>query len=170
MLVKKENPMRLTVLFAALGAAPAAATDLRFDAAPTEMCLAAVSDDAQAYGCVGRAATACMEQPGGETTVGMGFCLDAELDLWDGKLNGAYQALRADLTAQDAGRTNAAISLSDSARDMQRAWIGFRDARCSFEAAQWQGGTGCSPAFLGCTMQMTAEQTLYLWSVLHGAR
>lgn len=162
--------MRLTILLAALIAVPATAAEFRFDPAPTERCLATLSDDAQGYDCIGRAATACMEQPGGETTIGMGFCLDAELGLWDDKLNGAYQALRADLTAQDADRTNAAISLSDSARDMQRAWIGFRDARCSFEAAQWQGGTGSSPAFLGCAMNMTAEQTLYLWSVLHGAR
>ncbi|MGY6706450.1 lysozyme inhibitor LprI family protein [Roseinatronobacter sp.] len=162
--------MRLTILLAALIAVPVSAADFSFDPAPTELCLAAVSDDAQGYDCIGRAATACMEQPGGDTTIGMGFCLDAELDHWDGRLNGAYQALRADLTAQDADRTNAAISLSDSARDMQRAWIGFRDARCSFEAAQWQGGTGASPAFLGCAMTMTAEQTLYLWSVLQGAR
>lgn len=162
--------MRLTILLAALIAVPATAAEFSFDPAPTEQCLATLPDDAQGYDCIGRAATACMEQPGGETTIGMGFCLDAELGLWDDKLNGAYQALRADLTAQDADRTNAAISLSDSARDMQRAWIGFRDARCSFEAAQWQGGTGSSPAFLGCAMTMTAEQTLYLWSVLHGAR
>ncbi|MGP9788447.1 lysozyme inhibitor LprI family protein [Roseinatronobacter sp. NSM] len=162
--------MRLIGCLITLMAAPAAATGLRFDATPTEICLADVSDGAQSYECIGRAATDCMKQPGGETTVGMGFCLDAELNLWDGKLNGAYQALRADLTAQDAGRGDAAISLSESARDMQRAWIGFRDARCSFEAAQWHGGTGASPAFLGCAMTMTAEQTLYLWSLLHGAR
>ncbi|MDD7970119.1 lysozyme inhibitor LprI family protein [Roseinatronobacter alkalisoli] len=162
--------MRLMMLFAAAMTCPAAAQDLRFDAGPTDICLAGLSDNAQAHDCIGRAATACMEQAGGYTTVGMGFCLDAELSLWDGKLNDAYRTLRADLSAQDGTRADAAISLSDSARDMQRAWIGFRDARCSFEAAQWQGGTGASPAFLGCAMQMTAEQTVYLWAVSQGAR
>ncbi|MFT5363966.1 MAG: hypothetical protein ACI9VX_001592 [Dinoroseobacter sp.] len=45
---------------------------------------------------------------------------------------------------------------------MQRAWIEYRDATCSYEAAQWGGGTGAGPAFAGCLTRLTAEQALYL--------
>jgi uncharacterized protein YecT (DUF1311 family) len=52
-------------------------------------------------------------------------------------------------------------------RDMQRAWIGFRDATCAFERAYWGGGTGGGGtggglAQVSCLMQMTGEQALYL--------
>lgn len=162
--------MRFAVPLAACLALPVAAQEMGFDPAPTETCLAGITDGAQAYDCIGRAAYACMAQPMGETTLGMGFCLDAELTFWDNKLNAAYQTLRTDFATQDQSRPHAALPLAEGLRDMQRGWIGFRDARCSFEAAQWHGGTGASPAYLGCAMQMTGEQTVYLWSVHEGAR
>lgn len=149
---------------------PLAAQELQFDPASLDACLESISDGAQSNDCIGLAAAACMGQPMGQTTPGMGFCLGAEHDLWDAKLNAAFQTLRADYAAQDADRFEGAPALAEALRDMQRGWIAFRDARCSFEAAQWYGGTGSSPAFLGCVMQMTAEQTLYLWSFLQGAR
>ncbi|TVP72060.1 MAG: DUF1311 domain-containing protein [Rhodobacteraceae bacterium] len=151
-------------------AAPGLASDLVFDPDPTLSCLQQVSDGAQSYDCIGLAASACMAQPMGETTVGMSFCLGEEFDLWDAKLNDAYQMLRADYAAQDAARFEGAPAMVAQLRDMQRAWIGFRDARCGFEAAQWHGGTGASPSFLGCVMQLTADQTLYLWSVFQGGQ
>lgn len=155
------------VFLATLATLPVMAQDMRFDPAPTESCLAASGDGAQ--DCIGRAASACMAQPMGETTLGMGFCLDAELSLWDDKLNAAYQQLRGDYADRDSERMEGAPAMADALRDMQRGWIGFRDARCSFAAAQWEGGTGAGPAFLGCMMQMTAEQTLFLWSVADDA-
>jgi len=56
----------------------------------------------------------------------------------------------------------AAPAQAEALRDMQRAWIAFRDATCTYEASQWSGGTGQGPAYEGCVMRMTAEQTLYL--------
>lgn len=153
-----------------LSLSPLLAQDLEFDPAPLESCLAEQEDMAQSPDCVGLAASACMEQPMGETTPGMGFCLDAEYALWDAKLNEAYQFLRDEYQAQDADRFEGAPALGDALRDMQRGWISYRDARCEFEAAQWYGGTGSSPAFLGCMMQVTADQTLYLWSVFQAGR
>lgn len=153
-----------------LSLAPLAAQDLTFDPAPLDACLADISDGVQSSDCIGRASSACMEQPMGETTPGMGFCLNAEYEIWDAKLNEAYQSLRAQYQEQDADRFEGAPSLADALRDMQRGWIGYRDARCEFEAAQWAGGTGASPAYLGCIMQVTADQTVYLWSVLHDGR
>ena len=160
----------LLMAIVALGTTPLAAQDLQFDPAPLDTCLAELEDAAQAADCIGRASSVCMEQPMGESTPGMGFCLDAEYALWDAKLNEAYQFLRTEYQAQDADRLEGAPALADALRDMQRGWIGFRDARCEFEAAQWYGGTGASPAFMGCVLQVTAEQTLYLWSVFHAGR
>lgn len=154
--------MRHVVLITALFGPPLSAQDLQFDRTAAEICLHAASDRAEAHDCIGRAASACMAQPMGETTVGMGFCLDSELSLWDEMLNAAYRARRADYEARDTGRIEGAPPLADTLRDMQRQWIGFRDARCSFEAAQWHGGTGAGPALLGCMLQVTAEQALYL--------
>lgn len=159
----------LAPLFA-LAALPVQADELSFDPAPLDICLSEIEDGAQSYDCIGRASTACMEQPFGFTTPGMAFCLGEEYELWDSKLNEAYQTLRAQYQREDSDRMEGAPSLADALRDMQRGWIGFRDARCGFETAQWHGGTGSSPAFLGCMMQMTAEQTLYLWAAFQGIR
>ena len=154
----------------ALGTMPVAGQEMRFDPTPLETCLASLEDPAASPDCIGRAAYGCMEQPMGETTPGMAFCLEGEFDQWDVKLNEAYQALRSGYLEQDENRLQGAPALADALRDMQRGWISFRDARCGFETAQWHGGTGSSPAFLGCMMQMTAEQTIYLWSVFHAGR
>jgi uncharacterized protein YecT (DUF1311 family) len=51
-------------------------------------------------------------------------------------------------------------------REMQRAWIPFRDARCGFEMSLWGGGTGGGPAYAECLMIVTAEQALYLETAL----
>ena len=51
---------------------------------------------------------------------------------------------------------------AEALRDMQRAWITFRDAACDYERSQWGGGTGGGPATLACLMRMTGEQALLL--------
>ena len=143
-------------------AGPVAAQDLVFSAAITESCLA--SGEAEA--CVGEAAVACMEQSdGGQTTVGMGGCLDKELTYWDGQLNAAYRAVMARAKAVDAEMQDLGATVSSQAKAllaMQRAWIVFRDEKCSYERSQWGGGTGGGPATLDCLMQETARQTFYL--------
>lgn len=148
-----------------LGLSPLAAQELQFDPLPLDTCLAAQDGVGQSGQCIGRAASICMEQPLGHTTPGMAFCLGEEYDLWDAKLNEAYVSLRADYKQQDVERFEGAPSLADALRDLQRGWISFRDGRCAFETAQWYGGTGASPAFLSCMLQLTADQTIYLWSV-----
>ena len=138
---------------------PAHAQEMRFDPAPTEACLAAQAGDPAS--CIGHAADACMlENPQGETTIGMGFCLSQEWRWWDARLEGVYGALM-DLHRQtDAGGT--APSLTDSLTAMQRAWIAYRDAACAYERAQWDGGTGGGPATAACLMRLTGVQALEL--------
>ena len=150
----------------ALLATPVAAQDLQYSDQATLQCLQAAVGLSDKGGCIGLSADACMEAtPDGGTTVGMGYCLDRELAFWDGMLNQVYDTVRAKARAVDAEmeEIGATVPKTEPAlRDMQRAWIPFRDATCDFERAQWGGGTGGGPATLSCLLRETAEQALYL--------
>ncbi|PJI92292.1 uncharacterized protein YecT (DUF1311 family) [Yoonia maricola] len=139
----------------ALGAVPAQAQDLVFSDIHTEACLQEALGAGERHACIGASANQCMTNtPGGESTVGMGGCLERERSYWDGRLNDVYQQLLAQ-QGDDAAVTN-------NLRAMQRAWITYRDARCDYEYVQWEGGTGGGPALLACLMQTTGEQVLVL--------
>mgnify|MGYP000170942360 CR=1 FL=1 len=101
----------------------------------------------------------------GGTTVGMGGCLDRERAFWDRVLNQNYalaQEKAREVDAENATLNVRLPKLITSLRDMQLAWIAFRDATCDFELAQWGGGTGGGPALTACLMRETGEQALYL--------
>lgn len=158
---------RLTLAaLAVLLAAPAAAQDIRFNITPTLACLGRAQTDAPGDpSCIGTAAEICMEvSDGGFSTVGMVACISRELDYWDARLNDSYQALRARHRADDADTANipGIPSMELALRDMQRAWIPFRDATCDYERSLWGGGTGGGPATAGCRMRLTGQQALYL--------
>ncbi|WP_299848608.1 lysozyme inhibitor LprI family protein [uncultured Roseovarius sp.] len=105
------------------------------------------------------------DSPGGDTTVGMGGCLDREWQYWDGRLNTAYKRQMGRAKAIDAEMADLGANVpsqSDALRDMQRAWIPFRDGKCGYEYSQWGGGTGGGPAITACMMVETGEQALYL--------
>lgn len=142
----------------------AVAQDMVFDPAPTEACLAAAPADLAS--CVGHAADACMaENPQGDTTMGMSFCLSQEWEWWDARLNAAYAALMEKHEAGDAQVKAEGLevaSVAEALRAMQRAWIVYRDAACDYERAQWAGGTGGGPATAACLMQQTGVRTLEL--------
>jgi uncharacterized protein YecT (DUF1311 family) len=153
-------------------AAPAAAQDPVFSPEATAACEAAAGGGMAARGCIGASAEACIGTSApGSTTVGMGFCFERELSVWDRRLNAAYQSLMAAERARDAAAARLgapAPPLADALRAMQRAWIPFRDARCDYARAQWGGGTGAGPATLACLMRMTGEQALELEAELAG--
>lgn len=139
------------------------AQDLVFSAAATEACLE-ISQEPRA--CIGISAQACMAQTeGGYSTVVMGGCLDREREFWDERLNTAYAAVMAEARAADAEAAQTGQRPSGQAealRDMQRAWIAFRDAACAYEYSTWGGGTGAGPAGTACLMRLTGEQALTL--------
>lgn len=147
-------------------AAPAAAQELVFDPGATATCVEAQETEAAALECVGRAAQACMElTEGGYTTVGMTGCVAAEWRWWDEALNAAYRAALDEAKAADAENAEYGITappLEANLRDMQRAWIAYRDGLCAFEMSKWGGGTGGGPANVACLMNETARQTLIL--------
>ncbi|MFK7938934.1 MAG: lysozyme inhibitor LprI family protein [Roseovarius sp.] len=151
--------MRALVLSCMILPAPAMAQTLSFDITPTAACVA------QGVGqpCVGKAANQCMEtSEGGYSTNGMSGCTAHELDWWDDRLNAVYTETQKRLTAADAEAPSYAPPQRDALKDMQRAWIPFRDAKCEFVATEWMGGSGAGPATLWCLMDETARQALYL--------
>lgn len=159
--------MRWALLAAlALASSAASAQEVQFSAAISESCVAAQSTPDGKRACLGQSAQRCMEvSPEGYTTIGMMNCMDAERDYWDARLNRAYQSVRARAQASDAeldALGSAAPRTAVALRDMQRAWISYRDATCEFEQSQWGGGSGGGPAILSCLMRLTGEQALYL--------
>lgn len=156
--------LRLSFIICAF-AMPATAQDLRFDLGHTLACLQEAVGPAQQRNCVGASANACMSAtPGGSSTYGMTGCIDHELTYWDDRLNASYQRLRTREKSEDAewGSAPGAVSQADALREMQRAWIPFRDRKCDYERAQWGGGTGGGPVMMACLMEMTGAQTLFL--------
>jgi len=155
--------LALAFLVASVVARPAQAQKVVFSPQATQACLAATPTD---IACISQSAEQCMQAtPAGQTTYGMTECLWAEYKFWDARLNAAYQQLlRQQETAESDAKTYGYYELPRVAplRDMQRAWIAFRDAKCDFERAQWGSGTGGGPAMAGCLLQTTAEQALYL--------
>lgn len=155
----------MAMVFAIFGTAPQA-QELTFNIGYTTACLVATANIDAKQICIGKAAEACMTNtPGGESTYGMGGCLSAEAEWWDTELNQAYKALMAhekNMDRENGAGENNVQSAAKALRDAQRAWIGFRDATCAYEYAQWGGGTGGGPASVACFMRMTGQQALYL--------
>lgn len=145
-----------TLAFAVAGPASAqgvtadVAADVAFE--DVQVCFLDAANGEVAPDCVGDAAALCMEQPEGQTTVGMGTCLMAETGHWDALLNQSYQEAMDRLTPE----------VQTALRDAQRAWISYRDAQCDMVAAMFNGGTMRSVAYAGCKMSETAERAIEL--------
>lgn len=161
-----KSAIVLLVLGAAAPSAAIAQSDeFLFEPERIEACLAGKKGP-ERLSCAGEAANHCMEaNEGGGSTVGMGACLDKEHAWWDARLNDAYREIsareRADDEEADAGGWNAPRKLP-ALKEMQRAWIKYRDTLCEHEAVQWGGGTGAGPAYLSCLMGETARQYFVL--------
>ena len=149
----------LTVLVGS--AAAQDANGLFYDFGPSASCLLCAESLSAKQDCVGLAAEACIEKTGYATPVLSG-CASLELEDWDARLNAVYQQQRANAREFDMGNDPNLPGLAASLRDMQRAWIPYRDATCVYEAAQWSGGTGAGPAYIGCLLSLTGDQALYL--------
>ncbi len=161
--------MTLVVLGAA---ASAAAQEVTYSDAATQSCLLQVEAEGDHRSCIGRSAQICMGATNdGSTTIGMMNCLGAEQEFWDGRLNAAYKVVRSKARALDVEMAeigSSAPKVELPLRDMQRAWITYRDATCDFEQSLWGGGSGGGPAVISCLMQMTGEQALYLENAWFG--
>ena len=93
---------------------------------------------------------ACMEKSGGVTSA-MQDCIATELLRQDARLNKAYKAAMAPLTA----------SRKKQLLSAQRAWLAFRDANCQFYADP-EGGSAARLAANDCVLSATANRATEL--------
>ena len=100
----------------------------------------------------------CMDRSGG-VTYAMLECIAEELNTQDARLNGAYQALRAALSAE---RKQSLLSA-------QRLWIKYRDANCAFYNDP-EGGTLQRVMANECMLRETAERAKELETLSNGLR
>jgi uncharacterized protein YecT (DUF1311 family) len=89
---------------------------------------------------------ACLDKAGGVTT-DIVNCIGAETEIQDKRLNAAYQKALAALTS----------ARKKELQTVQRLWLQFRDANCSF-AFDPDGGTMAHVESSGCVMTMTATR------------
>jgi uncharacterized protein YecT (DUF1311 family) len=136
------------------------------DRAAIAKCLdKAMKTKAIAETCIGTVQGPCLEAPDGQSTFGMKMCADRETAVWNERLNKTYQNLmHGDLGQTDAspdgGKTKRAGA--DLFRDMQRAWIAFRDKKCEAAGLPMQGGSGAGVLIVDCYLQETARQAIWL--------
>lgn len=136
-----------------------------YDPTILETCLMQTEASGLQSDCIGQGAAACVAGDAGSSTVGYGMCMSAEWQDWDDRLNEVYaivlqQQREFGVHLQDV---NPAFPNPDEVmRDMQRAWIKYRDLACDWERLQWSGGTGAGPAAAQCMLELTAQQMLFL--------
>jgi len=78
-------------------------------------------------------------------------CYDVELKIWDDLLNKNFQALRAELDEEQVKKL----------REMQQAWITYRDRTCGFYYDKIQGSMA-GPMGAACRTRETARRALLL--------
>ena len=93
----------------------------------------------------------CTEKPAGQTTLGTAECYRAEQEIWDALLNENFRSLRDGL---DEGQKT-------KLRDMQRAWIAYRDTTCAFYHDKIQG-TMANMMQAACVARESARRAMLL--------
>lgn len=96
-------------------------------------------------------ATPCTESPEGQSNVGTANCFGLEGAIWDDLLNENYKSLAADLDDEQKAKL----------REMQRAWIAYRDSTCGFYYTKIQG-TMAAPMTTACVARETARRAVLL--------
>lgn len=82
------------------------------------------------------------------TTVEMRACAAQEYEAADAELNAVYAQVKAAVSKEVMGYV----------REAQRAWIPFRDAACSAEAAPYAGGTIQPQIGTDCKTRLTQRR------------
>ena len=95
------------------------------------------------------AAASALECGQAVTQADMNACAAQELNQADTELNRTYLAYRAKL---HAARQN-------QIRDVQLAWIKYRDLACRFEGANVVGGSAAGMALQTCLTEKTRQRT-----------
>ncbi|MDD7910500.1 lysozyme inhibitor LprI family protein [Pseudovibrio exalbescens] len=118
-----------------------------------QACLAeAGTSFAASVGCIGRVFTVCQESPELQTSLGMRVCASRETELWDEKLNAAYQQVM----------ESKPEPVQEQLRAAQRLWIKFRDADCEVPMKIYEGGSLGPVVAVQCGLQATALRALQM--------
>jgi uncharacterized protein YecT (DUF1311 family) len=96
-------------------------------------------------------ATPCTKRPEAKSTAGTADCYRREQAIWDDLLNENFKRLNDDLDEQQKTK----------AREMQRAWIAYRDTTCAFYYDKIQGSMATSMT-AACLARETARRGLLL--------
>jgi uncharacterized protein YecT (DUF1311 family) len=136
------------------------------DRAALAACLdAAKAARKSAESCVGTVQDACAKESGNESSAAMSGCVGREVAVWDERLNTSYKAaLAGDLARRDVYRGGGARKRTGAEvmREAQRAWIGFRERKCSAARLPMEGGSGAALLGGACFLQETARQAIWL--------
>lgn len=142
-------------------ATPAMAEDFTVDAHIIDRCRA-IQEDLMV--CVGREADRCAQEHGGGADMVLAACTFAEAEAWDDSLNAAYrelQRLAREREDWDVGYESGSLLIG--LRDMQRAWITYRDAVCANTLALAKPfGSAAGVAEAECLLEETARQFIKL--------
>ena len=123
-------------------------------------CLAGIQKDRSYRDCVGKGVEVCLNQDEG---LAVFDCQIRETAIWDGFLNDHYQKLQKGLPPKIFARL----------RVVQRAWITYCDAKCTFDNVWSYGDTWKLKQEHGCRLVETALraselEALHDWLVQHG--
>lgn len=105
--------------------------------------------------CIGAVADACLGKGETLSVHDMIDCHGEEADVWDERLNGDYQALMKTVTSPRKERL----------RDIERAWIAFRENKCAYRQLEDEGMVGMIQN-IHCYKVETARQALFLNGIL----
>lgn len=106
--------------------------------------------------CIGVVADECLDKNTDPSTYGMVNCSTIEYNVWEDRLNRTYKELISTLDPKPKVRL----------RDIERAWIAFRDKKCDFYQRD-EGGTSVIPLGAYCMMEETGRQAVFLDEVLN---
>jgi uncharacterized protein YecT (DUF1311 family) len=105
--------------------------------------------------CIGVAADACLGKGENLSVHDMIDCHGEEADVWDERLNRDYQALMKALKSPAKERV----------RDLESAWIDFREKKCAYRQMEDEGMVGMIQN-IHCYKVETARQALFLAAIL----
>jgi uncharacterized protein YecT (DUF1311 family) len=153
--------MTRTICLLALAACalvtPSQAQNRKATTAETKLirdCATAHRDDGEGEGkCLFKlVADPCTETDEGRSNLGTADCYRIETAIWDALLNDNYKELMAaiDETADQ-----------DKLKEMQRAWIAYRDTTCDFYWYKIHGSMSV-PMTAACQLRETARRALLL--------
>ena len=121
---------------------------------PIEACVAAAfAEDRGLDTCIGVMSGPCIDEPGGETTVGMRECLGAERTQWQALVDDFVPRLKADASPNALAALEAYVAAHND----------WRDARCAYARTVYEGGSLAQVVSAACLRNATAEFAIDLY-------